>query len=239
MRDETPWGRFPDQSQHPAFAEAYGRLDEERRVAVDADIAAAADQMHALLGHALLEPLAWPGLEPRVARVVDMGERTCMAMGVFRLSIAGRLGTGLTTLSDGLDKAADNVDRRAIQLALTAMAPRCEALREVKPGDQSAYHRLLNHALRTHRTDTFEVAHLQTDLVAKLDLTLETGLKHGTLTSIVAHQEQIRRSIREGIAGVIHDLPLELAVALWLVALQGLGRVFGEDDKTLAYADYD
>lgn len=237
MSDETPWGRFPDHGQHPDFAKAYRRLQPERRSEVDQVIAHAAQQMHELLEHRMLLPLTWPGVSPAAARSIDMAERTCMAMGVFRLAIAGRLGTGRTDLSDGLDRAADNVDKRAIQFALHALSDKYPKLREVNAGDNSAYHMLLNHTVRHYSKDAFELAHEQSQLSEKLDLTLETGLNAGVLLSIVVSQDQIRRDVRKQTAVSISELPVELAVALWLVAIKGLGRLFGEDDKTMAYAD--
>lgn len=239
MSDETPWGRFPDEHQHPAFGKAYRLLDAERRAKADSGIAIAADQMHALLGHPLLKPLPWPGLSPRVAASVDMAIRTFLAMGVFRVASAQALGSQRTTLSDGLDQAADNVDRRAAELALRQLAETCPTLATVRPSD-AAYHHLLNRLMRQHTGIAFTVAQLQSDPSTALDLTLETGLKHSGLASIVAHQEKIRRQVqaesRAAIAG--SDLPLEAAVALWMLALMGMGRVFGEDDQTVAYADY-
>lgn len=239
MSDEKPWGRFPDPVHHPAFGKAYARLDDEQRSSADVAIAGAADRMHALLEHPLLTPMGWPGLDARTASLVDMAERTCIAMGVFRLSIAGRLTSRRTSLSDGLDQAADNVDKRAVELALRALAERYPHLENVNPGQSAAYHRLLNHVVRTFPGQGFTIAQRQSECSAGLDLTLETGLDHGVLASVVAHQRKVRQDARRVTGECLAEgnMPLQPAVALWLLAVMGLGRVFGEDDKTLAYAD--
>lgn len=239
MSDDTPWGRFPHPTHHPAFGKAYSRLDTENRAAADAAIGAAADRMHALLEHPLCRPMPWKGLDVQTARTVDMAERTCIAMGVFRLSIAGRLGSQRTMLSDGLDQAADNVDRRAGGLAVHALAERYPHLETVKVGESAAYHRLLNHVARVFPGQGFAVAQAQSEMASGLDLTLETGLDHGVLGSLIAHQSKIRQDVREATNGIVAQgqMPLEPAVALWLLAVMGLGQVFGEDDNTLAYAD--
>ncbi|MCB9669742.1 MAG: hypothetical protein H6734_09760 [Alphaproteobacteria bacterium] len=239
MNEETPWGRFPDREQHPAFGKAYRRLTPEQKAAADVAIAEAADRMHALLGHPLLETLAWPGLPRETARLVDMAERTCLAMGVFRLAIAGRLGSQRTMLSDGLDLAADDVDQRAVRLALHALSAGYPLLEKVRVQESAAYHRLLSGISQAYPGLGFAVAQVQSDPAAALDMTLETGLQHGMFGSVVAHQKKIRRDVQKATEEVVGSgsLPREAAVALWLLAIMGLGRVFGEDDKTLAYAD--
>ena len=239
MSQETPWGRFPDRERHASFGHAYDRLVGQKKADADTAIAHAAGKMNDLLGHAFLQPVLCPGLQKDTAEVVDRATRTILAMGVFRLSIAGRLGSQRTELAAGLDFAADEVEEKAIALAINRLARTCPAVGEVRPHSAAAFQVLLNRLCREHGNGCWEVAKEVRDAADALDLSIEKGLQAGVFIAIVTRQHEQRRALHGRLVELskAHGVAMEELVALWLLSLKGLGRLFGEFDQTMAYAD--
>lgn len=226
-----------DLRKTPAFREAYGRLDQGKRLAVDHGLIKASMGMQGFLNRA--NTVLWSALSPDDAQALDTAVRTQLALGVFRATFANSYTRDSIPVTSAVDEAARVTDVRAAALVLGRIARQNPGLRDVDPSAPAAFHQVLDGLTRSHGMSALRLGSIASDAALAVDVAIDALFERPSLLD-----DQLR-GIRQGAVDAIQDhaaaknLPVVWAAAIWVLAMRQRASMFGEEERTQAYADFD
>lgn len=231
------WVSIETLRQTRTFRDAYERLDQGSRLGVDHALVKASRALKEFVLRQ--EKFHWRLLHRDDARALDTAVRTELALGAFRVTFANGYTRRSLPLTDAVDEAAEETDVRAASLVLRRLSRHNAFFEQVEPHKASAFHQVLDRLTRVHGMDVMRLGGVATDAALAIDVAIDALIDSPDML----HDQLI--GIREGASEAIQkhcvekNIPGWNAAALWVLALRGRCSVFGEEERTQAYSDFD
>lgn len=226
-----------DLRETPAFKKAYDQLDQRRRLAVDHALHKASRAMDLFVRRC--EPVLWADLKPDDAHAFDTTVRTQLALGVYRATFANAFTRDFLPITDAVDEAVRATDIRAARLALGRFARQSALLADVDPAQSAAFHQVLDRMTRAHGLPVMRLAAVVTDAAMAADVAIDALSEDSA--SLVAQLSALREGAGDEMQRHAQEkgIPAVEAGALWVLAMRERCSVFGNEERTQMYSDYD